>query len=365
MSKTITIEYNGHQEPISFSNEHDKFLETIKLKFYLDDVSNNQLLLSYFDEDGDINFVDDDTEFENDEVPENWKIEKKGTSQNGVGLDINAKNKIKLKYKENKEKILKKSVALLKKKEEEKDKKHLNEINQIKNDFEGAIKEINQKNEQFIKNLYNIFEQKLKNCMENYNDKIKNIMDKDLCNSQIQQGTPNPNIDSSGIFENNLKEIKDLVDGFLNDNNPGLFDNKTEYENILSLIQSQKNVNIMNKNAAFCEIKIKTSSDNYSLDEINKEFSVNFDIKNTSDINLPYDCYFQGFLNNELVNTSNINLDFSSIKPKENKNNFKGVIKEQTFRSTGKYNIKFIIISKSMGVISNIADYSFNINDDD
>ena len=350
----VSIKYKEFNEKIEYSSNLDQFLNNIKSKFYLDDGIKDQMVLYYLDEDNDQVPIDDNNFDELDEIPQNWVIEKKEDSNGNPTMTQELKEKINDKLNESKKNIIKKSIVLLKKKEEEKDKKHLDEINKIKSDFESAIKEINQKNKTFITNLYEIFEQKLKNCMENYNKKIIELIDKDLNNSQIQQCTTSQNV-SSQDFESNMEDIKNLVEEFLKG-----YENH-ELENI-SLFQSSRNISQIMEH---CELKIKAEADGSSLDKINKGFSVVFNIKNTSSNNLPSDCYAQGFLDDKLINTINIKLDLSPVKPNEERSDFEGLINGEIFKKSGKYNIKFVIVSLTMGIISNIANYDFKIIEND
>ena len=265
--KEITLSHNGYNSiKLRIKKDYEEAKKAIKEKLYFQDKDLNKYILSYIDNDGDENNIDED-EFdsafqfsewvlkpieEDDDNPGKDKEKIKAELEEfKKGVNKNVKNKqkeINEKVQKIKEDLISRFTKISKDKISENNRKYEEKIKKL----EEIIKSLKEKNKKILEDVKKEYEEsivnildaagdfagkKIEDQLESYNNQFNEALNSKIRESTIQMSEINNTIKNNiGELTSDQGKMKDVMD-----------DIKGKF-NELYLNVSQKNININNLN---------------------------------------------------------------------------------------------------------------------
>ena len=244
--KEITLEYNGYTIGITIKKDYASAIKTIKEKLYFTDEDFNNCSLSYKDDDGDDNPINDENDFEGALGNEVWGLTKIEIPHSGDNIGQQQINKITEKTQKEinekvnkiKDKLIQKFTELTKQKiaaNNSKYEERIKKLEAINKSNESALKELKEMHISSLQNIINDFsecsKQKLEKELEEYNKEVKVLVDSQLKvagnETEKAENGLNQNIeDLNTIYdqiktglENSMSNFKTFYSSFENANN--------------------------------------------------------------------------------------------------------------------------------------------------
>ena len=242
--KEITLSHNGYDSiKLKIKKDYEEAKKAIKEKLYFQDKDLNKYILSYLDDDGDENNIDED-EFESAFQSSEWVLKpideeevddpekdkekiKAELEEFKKKVNKNVKNKqkeINEKVQKIKEDLISKFAKISKEKIDENNRKYEEKIKKL----EEIIKSLKEKNKKILEDVKKEYEEsivnildaagdfagkKIEDQLESYNNQFNEALTSKITESTIQMSTINNTIKNNiGELTNDQGKMKDVMD---------------------------------------------------------------------------------------------------------------------------------------------------------